>query len=112
MAGTPVVTVAMTEREMALLRNVADFAGFGCDIHAVEVEPGVELQELEELVDALDAAMAAGEPPALTRRQLEVAFGLLDYQQWQCPLATWCEVDDATQEELDVLREKLEAALA
>ncbi|QIA26850.1 hypothetical protein DYI95_004365 [Thermaerobacter sp. PB12/4term] len=111
MPGTPAVTVALSEREMALLRNVADFAGFGCDIHAVEVEPAVEPQELEELVDTLDAAMEAGEAPVLTRRQLEVAFGLLDYQQWQCPLATWCEVDDATQDELDALREKIQEAL-
>ncbi len=55
--------------------------------------------------------MEAGEAPVLTRRQLEVAFGLLDYQQWQCPLATWCEVDGATQGELDALREKIQEAL-
>ena len=106
------IQVALTPREMELLRGAADFAGYGCSIAAIRVEPPVDFSELEELRDRIDEVLASGEPLFLTQRELEVAHGLLSYQELQCPVESWCEVDGASQEELDAIREKLAALLA
>lgn len=111
MAAVGVVRIEMTPREMRLLAEAADFAGYGCSIAAIDVEPPVDFDELEALRDTLRSAVDRGEPVELDARTLAVAVGLLDYQALNCPPEAWCELDVA-QEELNALRERLRARLA
>ncbi|HEX6988404.1 MAG TPA: hypothetical protein VF282_02975 [Bacillota bacterium] len=110
MTATYQGTVELTARELEVLAEATDFAGIGCSIAALDIEPGVEFDELDSLTERLREAAASEAPLALEEREARVLVALLDYQELSCPPESWSS-QDVEQEELNAIRERLRRAL-
>lgn len=104
-------TVELSAQELEVLAEATDFAGIGCSIAAIDIEPAVEFDELDALTQRLREAAASEEPLELDEREARVLVALLEYQELSCPPESW-STHDVEQEELNAIRERLRQAVS